>query len=81
MILELIMIPFWAFIHFIISLLPQTQTIQYGFESVLDLVGYGCAIVGSQFFLMVISNIVFWLTLHLSWSIIEWLYKKVPGVS
>ena len=30
---------------------------------------------------VVLSNIVFWVLVHFVWSIIEWIYIKIPGVS
>ena len=45
------------------------------------IIGYGCAFIGTDYFLAVIGNIIFWLTAQMAWSIIEWVYKKFPGVS
>lgn len=30
---------------------------------------------------VLISNILFWILIHIGWAIIEWIYKKIPGVS
>ena len=36
---------------------------------------------GATTFCMVVSNIAFWLTADMVWAIVEWIYKKIPGVS
>ena len=30
---------------------------------------------------VVLSNVVFWVLVHFIWSVIEWIYIKIPGVS
>lgn len=36
---------------------------------------------GSSAFCLVIASVVSWALVHFGWSIIVWLYKKVPGVN
>ena len=31
-------------------------------------------------FCFIVGNIVFWIALDIIWAIIEWVYKKIPGV-
>lgn len=82
MIIELAMAPLWFLIDFLIGLIPDSiSTVSSGFNSILDIIGYGCAFIGTNFFLGVIGNIVFWMTAQLGWAIIEWCYKKIPGVN
>ncbi len=81
MLIQLMMTPFWALIYFLINLLPSLSSVPSGFNALLDIIGYGCAFVGTDFFLALVGNIIFWLTSQLAWSIIEWVYKKFPGVS
>ena len=81
MLVEIIMTPFWVLIEGLVSLLPSMSVVSNGFNTVLDVVGYGCAFIGSDFFLGLLGNIVFWLVAQLSWSIIEWCYIKIPGVN
>ena len=35
----------------------------------------------SDVYYVVIGNISFWIVAHLSWSVTEWGYKKLPGVN
>ena len=30
---------------------------------------------------VVLSNVVFWVLVHFVWSVVEWIYIKIPGVS
>lgn len=30
---------------------------------------------------IVIANVVFWLTIQFTWAVIEWIYKKIPGIN
>lgn len=75
------MMPLWFLIDFLIGLIPNISIFSSGFNAVLDIIGYGCSFIGAGFFLSVLGNIVFWLTAHLSWSVVEWCYRKIPGVS
>lgn len=75
------MSPLWFLIDFLIGFFPVLESFPDGFNAICDLIGYGCSIIGTDFFLAVLGNIIFWLTAHLGWSLIEWLYKKIPGVS
>lgn len=84
MLLSLILKPFFIFINFLIGLLGgffgDVQFINYGFDVVIDLLGYGVFFMGYSTFSLVISSIGFWFTIDMAWACIEWLYKKIPGV-
>lgn len=80
MILELIFLPFITLVKFVITLLPTIETPSVALNTVIDLAGYGVTILGSSFTVLVLGNIVMWLTIQFTWSIIEWIYKKIPGV-
>ena len=84
MLLSLILKPFFILINFFIGLLGgfvcDIPFINYGFDVVIDLIGYGVYFMGYSTFNLVVSTIAFWLTLDMAWACIEWLYKKIPGV-
>lgn len=80
MLIKLIMLPFWLLITFLIGLIPKIEIFQSGFGAVTNIIGYGCSIIGTDFFFSILGNIIFWLTIQMTWSIIEWIYKKIPGV-
>lgn len=80
MIIQLMMFPFWILVYNIIGMLPVLTSVPRGFNALLDIIGYGCAFIGTDFFLALIGNFVFWLTAQLTWAIIEWVYRKFPGI-
>lgn len=80
MIVQLMMFPFWILIYNIIGMLPVLTSVPSGFNALLDIIGYGCAFIGTDFFLALIGNFIFWLTAQLTWAIIEWVYRKFPGI-
>lgn len=80
MIIQLMMVPFWILVYNIIGMLPVFTSVPRGFNALLDIIGYGCAFIGTDFFLALIGNFIFWLTAQLTWAIIEWVYRKFPGI-
>lgn len=84
MLISLILKPFFIFINFLIGLLGgffgDIAFVNYGFDVVVDLIGYGVYFMGSSTFNLVISSIAFWFTIDIAWACIEWLYKKIPGI-
>lgn len=32
-------------------------------------------------YVIVIANIALWLTIQFAWAIIEWIYRKIPGIN
>lgn len=80
MLIQLMMAPLWVLVHALVDFLPVLSSVPIGFNALLDIIGYGCAFIGTDFFLAFIGNIVFWLTAQLGWAIIEWVYKKIPGI-
>lgn len=80
MIIQLLLIPLFGLLTLILELMPTFTTPVVGFNTIIDIAGYGTRILGTNFCLLVIGNIVMWLTIQMGWSIIEWVYKKLPGV-
>ena len=85
MLIQMILTPIWSIINGLISLLGGffgEFTWSVGnFDVLLDLFGYGVYFFGTTTLCMVVSNIAFWLTVDMVWAIVEWIYKKIPGVS
>lgn len=81
MIIQFMMYPLWILVYSVIGLIPVLATVPSGFDAILNIIGYGCAFIGTDFFLALLGNIIFWLTAQLGWSVIEWVYKKIPGVN
>lgn len=80
MLIALIMQPLFTLIFFLITLLPELGFTPPSFSALFSIIGYGTYILGANYFAFVIGNIVFWLTVQLGWAIVEWIYKKVPGI-
>ena len=81
MILELCFKPFFIFIKFLITLVPSF--VGAGISSVVSFSSYLSPILSilpNGFFSSFIGSVIFYLTLQFSWAIIEWIYKKIPGV-
>lgn len=80
MLIQLLCVPLFALVTLILEIMPTFTTPVVGFDTVIDIAGYGTRILGSNFCVLVIANIVMWLTIQMTWAIIEWVYKKIPGV-
>lgn len=81
MILELVFAPLFMFGRFIISLIPNVDYSNGGVTGTFyEFLNIGLYFFGSAPFVMVISCVLVWTTVEISWSVIEWLYKKIPGV-
>ena len=81
MLIQLMMLPMWGLITLLINLFPVIESFPTTFGAVTNIIGYGCAIIGTDFFLSILGNIIFWLSVQLSWALIEWIYKKIPGLN
>lgn len=82
MIIELSFAPLFLFFRFLISLIPSLSVANGSIgEGFYHFVGIGLYFVGTGNFLLIIGSVIFWTTLQLSWAVIEWIYKKIPGVS
>lgn len=81
MIIQLMMYPLWILVYSVIGLIPVLSSVPSGFDALLNIIGYGCAFIGTDFFLALLGNIIFWLTAQMGWAVIEWVYKKIPGVN
>lgn len=82
MIIELLLSPIFLLVDGFISLIPSVGfTLPSWFMSFVSVVKTGLSFFPPGVFMIIIGNIAFWLIAHMTWAIIEWLYKKVPGVS
>lgn len=81
MIVEGIIKAFSALVKFIISLLPASPVVGQSFGGILEIFGYGLYFFGGVTFSIIIANILAWSIIDMTWVIVEWVYKKIPGVS
>ena len=81
MILELAFAPLFLLISFIISLIPQVPVANISdVTKFFDIIGTGLYFFGTDAFSFAIGSLIFWFGVDLGWGVIEWLYKKIPGV-
>lgn len=81
MIIELILGPIFGLINSLINLIPSGYSLPNWGVNFFTVVSRALAFFPKPAFMIIIANIAFWLTLHMTWAIIEWVYKKIPGVS
>lgn len=82
MIIEGIINVCFIFVNFLINLLPyNVDTTTGSLSSFLDLLGFGIYVIGPGPFVLIIGSIITWFIIHISWAVIEWIYKKIPGIS
>lgn len=81
MILELLLNPLFNLIKGLISLLPQFFQLPNWIADTISLIIKAMQVFPSDVWAIVIGNILFWIVVHFTWAIIEWVYKKIPGVN
>jgi hypothetical protein len=82
MLLKLIFSPIFALLNFILGLIPSISFLQ-GFDivGIFDIAVFTFVFFPFSVFSVIIGNVVFWLQVQGTWSIVEWVYKKIPGVN
>lgn len=81
MIIELLFSPIFSLIEIIINLLPNNIVIPNFISDTLELLKIPLSIFPIDLWIVIITNVVLWYSAQLIWSIIEWVYKKIPGVN
>ena len=81
MIIALLFIPFRMLINFLISLLPSTPSVEVVITGFSSIMGHAISLFGVDVFGLVITNITLWSVINVGWAVIEWVYRKIPGVS
>lgn len=46
-----------------------------------EIVGYSLYFFPLDMLGIIIGNFIFWYSLQLIWAVIEWAYKKIPGIN
>ena len=78
MIIELMCMPLLLFAKVIIAAIPILTYIPNSIVSTLDLILKAMQFFPSDVWIIVIGNIVFWITLQLIWSIIHFILRLIP---
>lgn len=78
MIIQLISAPFLFLVNTGIGLLPSMTQLPNWMISFLDMVRTACVFVPVDVWILVISNIVFWFTVHISIGIFKFVWDLLP---
>ena len=85
MITEYLLTLIFRLFNLIINLLPDLSYIDplsgFDISGFINILAYGFFIFPYQLFMIFIGNMIFWLGVQMVWAVIEWIYKKIPGVN
>lgn len=79
MIFELICLPFLGIINGFIGLLPVLEYVPEGFSDTVSMLTTAMKFFPADVWVFCVGNIVFWLIVHSSWSIISFALKYCIG--
>ncbi|WZL74072.1 hypothetical protein QBE52_04860 [Clostridiaceae bacterium 35-E11] len=80
MIIELLFSPVFAILNRLVVHIPVGATLPSWSLDFANLLSKGLMFFPADVWFVVIGNVIFWMMAHMAWAIIEWLYKKLPGV-
>lgn len=81
MIVELLLTPIFALFNFFAGMLPKVGDLPGWVQDLVTVVGYGLKLFPVDVWVFAIGSVVFWRFSLIAWALIEWVYKKIPGVS
>ncbi len=65
----------------LILALPNVSQQILVIDSMFNIISYGVWICGQVTFSLLIGSVVTWITIHMVYAVVEWIYKKIPGVN
>ncbi len=80
MITQALLTIIFTLVSLIISLFPEIPSLNLDTETITSNLSIAFLFFPHDLWVLVIANIVFWLSSSFVWSVIEWIYKKIPGV-
>lgn len=80
MIIELLFNLIFGLVALLISFIPSGWNIPNWGIQFFKVVSGALAFFPLPVFVIVMTNVGFWLSAHMGWAIIEWCYKKIPGI-
>lgn len=81
MIIEKILDMMFAGTDLIISMLPTPIVEVLSGFSVPDIVRHGVCFFPEDIILATVTAFIGWKTVFLTWAVVEWVYKKIPGIN
>lgn len=71
----------FTFVEFVLELMPSFDMTANDYTTgTITLVANALVLFPIDLWILLVVNIVFFLTASLAWAVIEWVYKKIPGV-
>lgn len=70
----------YEFLLVIIDSLPQVGDLPGWIDNTLNVLSYGLQFFPTDVFVSFIVSVSFWMSAHMIWAVVEWVYKKIPGV-
>ncbi|MEG2908936.1 MAG: hypothetical protein RR945_06955 [Erysipelotrichaceae bacterium] len=81
MIFELIFNILFSPVNLILNLIPTINNLPTWLGDLISFVSKGLSIFPTDVWVITITNIFFWNFGLIGWAIVEWVYKKIPGVN
>lgn len=81
MLLEIVLSPLFMLIGAILDVIPSTFVQpDVDITDFITFMKVGFAVFPYDLFQVIVANVLFWLELQMVWAIVEWCYKKIPGI-
>jgi len=80
LITKALLTPLFLLLRGIIVLMPSAFTMPLWAMNMLDLLFKALFFFPPDVWTTVMANVMFWLNVQFGWAVIEWVYKKIPGV-
>ena len=80
MIIESIFNMLYGLLFGLVDMLPVLGDLPTWIDNTLNVLSYGLMFFPIDVFVTVFGSIAFWMGAHLVWALVEWVYKKIPGV-
>lgn len=80
MIIQLIFDALYSVIAGLLDKLPVIGDMPGWLDNTLNVLSYGLMFFPIDVFISAIGSIAFWLLAHMVWAVVEWVYKKIPGI-
>lgn len=80
MIVQLLLTPIFLLIDSLLLLIPKNSDLPGWIQDTVNLLGIALMFFPADVWYITISNICFWNFGHIGWAVIEWIYKKIPGI-
>jgi len=80
LIIESIFNLLFGLVNIIISLLPTLPQMPSFLSNTIDLLKIPLSIFPLDLWIAIITNLSVWFVAQNGWAIVEWVYKKIPGV-